>query len=75
MSQYTISLSLTIILWVYTLPSFAQGEQAQQSAVQKILWATQGYKATIGVAFSLDNRLYTYNDSTRYPLMSVSNCT
>ena len=32
---------------------------------------SQRHDATIGVAFSLDNRLYTYNDSIRYPLMSV----
>ena len=71
MYRYSAILFLTTILWNSLLPSVVQGEETRQSVVQKILLASQGHKATVGVAFSLDNRLYTYNDSIRYPLMSV----
>ncbi|HIY48358.1 MAG TPA: class A beta-lactamase [Candidatus Barnesiella excrementavium] len=71
MYKYTIVLSLTMVLWTCSLPSFAREGQTQQTVNQQIRLATQGFKSDVGVAYLLDNHLYTYNDTIHYPLMSV----
>lgn len=37
----------------------------------KMRQAIQGKNAMVGVAFSIDGQLFTFNDEHRYPLMSV----
>ena len=69
--NWTILLTI-LFLWNSTLSSFATIRQEMPMKIDsEIRIISQRHDATIGVAFSLDNRLYTYNDSTRYPLMSV----
>ena len=63
MYKYTIVLSLTMVLWTCSLPSFAREGQTQQTVNQQIRLATQGFKSDVGVAYLLDNHLYTYNDT------------
>lgn len=61
-----------LFLWNSTLSSFATMKQEGPKSIDsKIRLITQDHDATIGVAFSLDDRQYAYNDSLRFPLMSV----
>ena len=69
--NWTILLTI-LFLWNSTLSSFATKRQEMPMKIDsEIRIISLRHDANIGVDFSLDNRLYTYNDSIRYPLMSV----
>lgn len=71
MPMNKIILFCFLFLWIGLHPIAAISLEKQSTVRQKIRQAIQGKNATVGVAFSIDGQLFTFNDEHRYPLMSV----
>lgn len=71
MPKNKIILFCFLFSWIGLHPIAAISLEKQSTVGQKIRQAIQGKNATVGVAFSIDGQLFTFNDEHRYPLMSV----
>ena len=71
--MYTFSAFLVLLLFLPAGVFTAQAaNQEGQTAIEHAIAQTLRDKAaTVGVAYSVDGRLFTHNDTVRYPLMSV----
>ena len=71
MPKNKIILFCFLFSWIGLHPIAAISLEKQSTVGQKIRQAIQGKNATVGVAFSIDGQLFTFNDEHRYPLMSI----
>ena len=71
MPKNKIILFCFLLSWIGLHPIAAISLEKQSTVGQKIRQAIQGKNATVGVAFSIDGQLFTFNDEHRYPLMSI----
>ena len=71
MPKNKIILFCFLFSWIGLHPIAAISLEKQSTVEQKMRQAIQGKNAMVGVAFSIDGQLFTFNDEHRYPLMSV----